>query len=87
MRSLKIVFCVHPPAGGNVLFTPGAADLDARKSPPLKRVPVFWNIQMTVRPPRNPTPKFDAMLGLLCDARHPALAKFLLQQLSILVGE
>jgi hypothetical protein len=37
---------------------------------------VFWNIQMTVRPPRNPTPKFDAMLGLLCDPAHPSLAKF-----------
>ncbi len=42
----------------------------------MKRVPVFWNIQMTVRPPRNPTPKFDAMLGLLCDVQHPALAEF-----------
>jgi beta-galactosidase len=63
-------------AGGKVLFTPGAADLDPAKSPPMKRVPVFWNIQMTVRPPRNRTPRFDAMLGLLCDAKHPALAEF-----------
>jgi hypothetical protein len=39
-------------------------------------VPVFWNIQMTVRPPRNPAPRFDAMLGLLVDAAHPALAGF-----------
>jgi hypothetical protein len=31
---------------------------------------------MTVRPPANPTPKFDAMLGLLCDTNHPALAEF-----------
>jgi hypothetical protein len=42
----------------------------------MKDVPVFWNIQMTVRPPNNPTAKFDAMLGLLCDAAHPALAEF-----------
>jgi hypothetical protein len=63
-------------AGGKVLFTPRPADLDPAKSPPLKGVPVFWNIQMTVRPPRNMTPRFDAMLGLLCDPQHPALAKF-----------
>lgn len=63
-------------AGGKVLFTPAANGLDAAKSPPMKRVPVFWNIQMTVRPPQNPTAKFDAMLGLLCDPKHPALAKF-----------
>ncbi len=63
-------------AGGKVLFTPRAADLDPAKSPPMKRVPVFWNIQMTVRPPRNPTPRFDAMLGLLADAEHLALAEF-----------
>ena len=31
---------------------------------------------MTVRPPRNPTPRFDAMLGLLCEPEHPALAGF-----------
>jgi hypothetical protein len=42
----------------------------------MKNVPVFWNIQMTVRPPRNPTARFDAMLGLLCDPQHPALAEF-----------
>jgi hypothetical protein len=42
----------------------------------MKRTPVFWNIQMTVRPPQNRTPRFDAMLGLLCDAQHPALAGF-----------
>jgi beta-galactosidase len=60
--------------GGKVLFTPTA--LDPAKSPEMKSVPVFWNIQMTARPPRNPLPKFDAMLGLLCDPRHPALAKF-----------
>jgi hypothetical protein len=63
-------------AGGKVLFMPGNADLDPAKCPPMKNVPVFWNIQMTVRPPQNPTPKFDAMLGLLCDTNHPALAEF-----------
>jgi hypothetical protein len=63
-------------AGGKVLFMPGAADLDPAKCPPMKNIPVFWNIQMTVRPPANPTPKFDAMLGLLCDTNHPALAEF-----------
>ncbi len=63
-------------AGSKVLFMPGAADLDPAKCPPMKNIPVFWNIQMTVRPPANPTPKFDAMLGLLCDTNHPALAEF-----------
>lgn len=63
-------------AGGKVLFTPGADRLDLARCPPMKRVPVFWNIQMTVRPPRNRTPRFDAMLGLLCDPKHPALAEF-----------
>ncbi len=63
-------------AGGRVVFTPTAADLDPARSPPMKRVPVFWNIQMTVRPPRNPTPRFDAMLGLLADPAHAALAQF-----------
>jgi hypothetical protein len=42
----------------------------------MKRVPIFWNIQMTVRPPQNPYPRFDAMLGLACNPEHPALAHF-----------
>lgn len=63
-------------AGGKVVFTPTTADLDPARSPPMKKVPVFWNIQMTVRPPRNMTPRFDAMLGLLADPKHAALAKF-----------
>jgi len=63
-------------AGGKVLFIPSATDLDAAKSPPMRNVPVFWNIQMTVRPPQNRQPRFDAMLGLLCDINHPALAEF-----------
>lgn len=63
-------------ADGKVLFMPGTADLDPAKCPPMKNVPVFWNIQMTVRPPQNTRPKFDAMLGLLCDTKSPALAEF-----------
>lgn len=62
--------------GGRVLFTPGDGDLDPTRSPHMKRMPVFWNIQMSVRPPRNPRPRFDAMLGLLVRDEHPALAAF-----------
>jgi beta-galactosidase len=62
--------------GGKVLFLPTNADLDSAKCPPMKNVPVFWNIQMTVRPPQNRSPRFDAMLGLLCETNHPALAAF-----------
>ena len=63
-------------ANGKVLFIPSAENLDPSKCPPLKKVPVFWNIQMTVRPPQNPRPRFDAMLGLLCNTNHSALAEF-----------
>ena len=63
-------------AGGRVLFTPGDDSLDPARSPAMAKVPVFWNIQMTARPPRNPLPKFDAMLGLWCDVDHSALAEF-----------
>ena len=63
-------------AGGKVLFMPGNADLDPAKCPPMKNVPIFWNIQMTVRPPANPRPRFDAFLGLLCDTNSPVLAEF-----------
>lgn len=66
----------HLDEGGTVLFTPGPDDLDPTRSPPMKKTPVFWNIQMTVRPPRSRVPRFDAMLGLLCDPAHPALASF-----------
>jgi hypothetical protein len=59
--------------GGKVLFTPKA--LDPKLSPPMKKTPVFWNIQMTVRSAKQ-KPRFDAMLGLLCDPKHPALAEF-----------
>jgi hypothetical protein len=63
-------------SGGKVLFLPGNADLDSAKCPPMRNVPVFWNIQMTVRPPQNRSPRFDAFLGLLCDTNSPALAEF-----------
>jgi beta-galactosidase len=53
--------------GGKVLFTPAASSLDDT-SPPLDRVPVFWNRLMN--------PKLGAMLGLWCDIQHPALAGF-----------
>jgi hypothetical protein len=54
-------------AGGKVLFTPAAQDLD-NTCPPLSNIPVFWNRVMN--------PKLDAMLGLWCDVKHPALAGF-----------
>ena len=63
-------------AGGKVLFLPTNANLDPAKCPPMKNVPIFWNIQMTVRPPQNPRPRFDAFLGLVCQTNHPALAEF-----------
>ena len=63
-------------AGGKVVYVPRSRVLDTMVCPPMKRIPVFWNIQMTVRPPQNPNPRFDAMLGLLCDVNHPALALF-----------
>jgi beta-galactosidase len=54
-------------AGGKVLFLPRSADLDWW-SPPLARVPVFWNALMG--------PTWSRMLGLWCDVNHPALAEF-----------
>jgi hypothetical protein len=54
-------------AGGKVLFLPRNADLDWW-SPPLARVPVFWNAQMG--------PTWSRMLGLWCDTNSPALADF-----------
>lgn len=53
--------------GGKVLFLPRNSDLDW-SSPPLARVPVFWNALMG--------PTWGRMLGLWCDVSHPALAKF-----------
>ncbi len=54
-------------AGGKVLFLPRNADLDWT-SPPLARVPVFWNALMG--------PTWSRMLGLWCDTNSPALAEF-----------
>jgi len=54
-------------AGGKVFFLPHNADLDW-SSPPLARVPVFWNALMG--------PTWSRMLGLWCDTKHPALAEF-----------
>jgi len=54
-------------AGGRVLFLPRNADLDWA-SPPLARVPVFWNALMG--------PTWSRMLGLWCDTNHAALAEF-----------
>ncbi len=53
--------------GGKVLFSPRQADL-AWDSPPLARLPVFWNALMG--------PTWGRMLGLWCDVSHPALAGF-----------
>ncbi len=54
-------------AGGKVLFLPRNADLNW-DSPPLARVPIFWNALMG--------PTWSRMLGLWCDTNHPALAEF-----------
>ena len=54
-------------AGGQVLLLPRNTDLDWT-SPPLDTVPVFWNRLMN--------PNWGRMLGLWCDAKHPALAEF-----------
>ncbi len=53
--------------GGKVLFLPPAVALDDT-CPPLNNVPVFWNRLMN--------PKLEAMLGVWCDIKHPALAEF-----------
>ena len=53
--------------GGRVLFTPRLADL-SWWSPPLARVPIFWNALMG--------PTWSRMLGLWCDTNSPALAEF-----------
>lgn len=54
-------------AGGKVLYVPGNADLDWT-SPPLDRVPVFWNRLMG--------PAWGRMLGTWSNTKHPALAGF-----------
>lgn len=54
-------------AGGRVLFLPHNEDLDWA-SPPLARVPIFWNALMG--------PTWSRMLGLWCNTNSPALAEF-----------
>ncbi|MFT4177129.1 MAG: discoidin domain-containing protein [Luteolibacter sp.] len=53
--------------GKRVLFRPAVGDL-AWDCPPLDTVPIFWNRQMS--------PGWSRMLGMVVDARHPALADF-----------
>ncbi len=50
-----------------VLFMPQYNQLHWQ-SPPIGRLPIFWNCLMG--------PKWERFLGLLCDPNHPALAKF-----------
>jgi hypothetical protein len=54
-------------AGGKVLFLPRPSDLDWT-NPPLDTVPIFWSRLMN--------PGWARMLGLWCNAKHPALAEF-----------
>ncbi len=54
-------------AGGKVLFLPPYHQLNW-DSPPVGRLPIFWNRLMG--------PGWDRFLGLLCDPNHPALAEF-----------
>ncbi len=54
-------------AGRKVLFMPAYNQL-AWQSPPVGRVPIFWNRLMG--------PSWERFLGLLCDNRHPSLAGF-----------
>lgn len=56
-------------AGGKVLFVPPVSILDST-CPPLNNVPVFWNRLMV------PKANGEAMLGLLVNDKHPALAEF-----------
>ncbi|MBN1359969.1 MAG: discoidin domain-containing protein [Sedimentisphaerales bacterium] len=53
--------------GGKVLFLPLYNDL-GWESPPIGRLPIFWNRLMG--------PGWDRFLGLLVDPNHPALAHF-----------
>ncbi len=54
-------------AGGKVLFMPRYNEL-GWESPPIGRLPIFWNRLMG--------PGWDRFLGLLVDPNHPALAQF-----------
>ena len=53
--------------GRKVLFLPRNTDLDW-ESPPLARVPIFWNALMG--------PTWSRMLGLWCETNSPALSDF-----------
>jgi len=53
--------------GGRVLLVPEYNQL-AWQSPPVGRVPIFWNRLMG--------PSWERFLGLLCKNEHPALAAF-----------
>jgi hypothetical protein len=53
--------------GGKVLFLPSSTQL-CWDSPPIGRLPIFWNRLMG--------PGWERSLGFLCDANHPALADF-----------
>jgi beta-galactosidase len=53
--------------GEKVLWIPLYNQL-AWESPPIGRLPIFWNRLMG--------PKWDRFLGLVCDPKHPALALF-----------
>jgi len=53
--------------GKKVLFTPQNSEL-GWNSPPLARLPIFWNALMG--------PTWSRMLGLWCDTNSPALAEF-----------
>ncbi len=54
-------------AGGKVFFMPRYDEL-GWESPPIGRLPIFWNRLMG--------PGWDRFLGLLVDPNHPALADF-----------
>lgn len=54
-------------AGGRVVFQTPPASLDW-SSPPLDKLPIFWNRLMG--------PGWSRMLGIWCDTKHPALAGF-----------
>lgn len=53
--------------GERVVYVPRPADL-SWSSPPLDGEPIFWNRLMS--------PGWGRMLGLWCDSKHPALARF-----------
>lgn len=54
-------------AGRNVLFMPLYHEL-AWQSPPIGRLPIFWNRLMG--------PSWERFLGLVCEVKHPSLAAF-----------